>query len=110
MAKEPRSEVPVAHGDKSQAAITAVDSDIDSDDSKQQLTQGTFDATEDHYFYRPIDSYEGIHRWDPEFKWTQDEEKRIIRKVSYTRRLQFFRSDPLFAYNRSISASGALLV
>lgn len=89
MAKEPGSEVVVAYGDKSQAAISAVDSDIDSHDSKQQLTQGTFDATEGHHFYRPIDSYEGIHRWDPEFKWTQEEEKRIVRKVCNIPNLQF---------------------
>lgn len=90
MAKESGCDVSAAHGDKSQAAITAVDSDIDSHDSNQQLTQGTFDATEDHHFYRPIDSYEGIHRWDPDFKWTQEEERRIVRKVRDTRSLLFF--------------------
>jgi hypothetical protein len=58
-----------------------VDSDIVSNDSKNQLTQGTFDATEGHHFYRPIDSYEGIHRWDPDFKWTEEEERKILRKV-----------------------------
>ena len=42
---------------------------------------GTFDAAEGHHFYRPIDSYEGLHRWDPDFQWTDDEEKKIVRKV-----------------------------
>jgi hypothetical protein len=31
--------------------------------------------------YRPVDSYEGIHRYDPEFEWKPEEEKRIVRKV-----------------------------
>jgi hypothetical protein len=89
MAEEPKADLTPAYGEKSQAVIFAVDSDIDSHDSKQQLSQGTFDATEDHHFYRPIDSYEGIHRWDPEFKWSAEEEKKILRKVGYVLDLQW---------------------
>ncbi|KAJ5366493.1 Major facilitator superfamily domain general substrate transporter [Penicillium brevicompactum] len=44
---------------------------------------GTFDAAEGHHFYRPIDSYEGLHRWDPDFQWTDDEEKKIVRKIDF---------------------------
>jgi hypothetical protein len=36
----------------------------------------------DASFYRPIDKYEGIHRWDPKFTWTDEEEKKLIRRVS----------------------------
>ncbi|KAL9620912.1 MAG: hypothetical protein Q9160_004565 [Pyrenula sp. 1 TL-2023] len=32
----------------------------------------------DHY--TPIDSYEGRHRYDPKFQWTEEEEKRLVRK------------------------------
>ena len=32
-------------------------------------------------YFRPIDSYEGIHRWDPEYEWTCSEEKQVVRKV-----------------------------
>lgn len=42
---------------------------------------GTFEATEDVRYYKPISTYEGIHRWDPEFEWTEEEEKKIVRKV-----------------------------
>lgn len=42
-----------------------------------------FAGTEDPRYYRPIDAYEGLHRWDPYFDWTEQEEKRIVRKVSY---------------------------
>jgi hypothetical protein len=31
--------------------------------------------------YRPVDSYEGIHRYDPDFVWEKGEEKRLVRKV-----------------------------
>lgn len=44
-----------------------------------------FDATEDPRYYKPIPTYEGIHRWDPEFEWSEQEEKRIIRKVGHIR-------------------------
>lgn len=59
----------------------------DESDKELQKTQyagegGTFDAVEGHQFYRPIDSYEGLHRWDPDFQWTEDEEKKIVRKVN----------------------------
>lgn len=40
-----------------------------------------FDQSEDPRYYKPIDSYEGIHRWDPEFEWEEWEEKRLVRKV-----------------------------
>ena len=40
-----------------------------------------FDATEDPELYKPIATYEGAHRWDPAFEWTEQEEKKVIRKV-----------------------------
>ncbi|KAF1938119.1 MFS general substrate transporter [Clathrospora elynae] len=30
---------------------------------------------------RPVESYEGIHRYDPEFEWEPEEEKKIVRKI-----------------------------
>lgn len=31
--------------------------------------------------YKPIEQYEGAHRYDPLYHWTEPEEKRLIRKV-----------------------------
>ena len=31
--------------------------------------------------YEPIAKYEGKHRYDPKFEWTEGEEKRLIRRV-----------------------------
>ncbi|KKK23112.1 hypothetical protein ARAM_004581 [Aspergillus rambellii] len=38
----------------------------------------TFDASEDPRFYKPIPEYEGVHRWDPDFDWSPEEEKRLV--------------------------------
>jgi hypothetical protein len=43
---------------------------------------GTFETAGLENYYGPIESYEGKHRYDPEYKWTQEEEQKIIRKVS----------------------------
>lgn len=35
--------------------------------------------------WRPLDSYEGAHRFDPDFEWDQAEERRLVRKVVATK-------------------------
>lgn len=64
------------------------DSTDDSDRQSQEVHptggKSTFDFGANHHLYRPIDGYEGIHRWDPDFEWTENEEKRIVRKVWFT--------------------------
>lgn len=39
----------------------------------------TEDAKE---IYKPIEGYEGSHRFDPSFQWTPEEEKALVRTVS----------------------------
>ncbi|KAJ5386006.1 hypothetical protein N7509_008547 [Penicillium cosmopolitanum] len=67
--------------------ISEASSTDDSDREFQQIspTEGksTFDSGAGHHLYRPIDSYEGIHRWDPDFEWTENEEKQIVRKTVF---------------------------
>jgi hypothetical protein len=43
---------------------------------------GTFETAGLENYYSPIESYEGKHRYDPEYKWTPEDEKKIVRKVS----------------------------
>lgn len=45
---------------------------------------GTFENVGDVRYYKPMPEYEGLHRWDPEFEWTEQEEKKLVKKV-YTR-------------------------
>lgn len=55
-----------------------------SDDKPRRATVPSdcaFDTTEDPELYKPITSYEGAHRWDPNFEWTEKDEKDIVRKV-----------------------------
>lgn len=48
----------------------------------------TFETDSLESFYKPIDSYEGIHRFDPSFEWEAKEEKRLVRKVCLFRSTQ----------------------
>lgn len=36
-------------------------------------------------FYRPVEGYEGMHRYDPLEQWTPQEEKKLVRKVCVER-------------------------
>ena len=50
---------------------------------KREREEAAFDISEDPRYYKPIPTYEGIHRWDPDFEWTEEEEKKIVRKVRF---------------------------
>lgn len=45
--------------------------------------KGTFDIADDARHYKPISTYEGLHRWDPEFEWEPQEEKKLVRRVKF---------------------------
>lgn len=47
----------------------------------------TFDTSSLEEYYRPIDSFEGLHRYDPKYEWDPKDEKRLVRKVSSARAL-----------------------
>ncbi|OJD35549.1 major facilitator superfamily [Diplodia corticola] len=32
-------------------------------------------------YYRPVEGYEGMHRYDPDFEWEPEEEQRVVRKI-----------------------------
>lgn len=32
-------------------------------------------------FYKPMDQYEGKHRYDPDFVWEPEEERKVVRRV-----------------------------
>ncbi|KAF2760494.1 MFS general substrate transporter [Pseudovirgaria hyperparasitica] len=43
----------------------------------------TFVSTGFDVYHKPIESYEGYHRYDPDFQWTEKEERKIVRKIDY---------------------------
>jgi hypothetical protein len=47
--------------------------------SRDRTTFATHGLRQDNY--RPIDTYEGLHRYDPDFEWKPEEEKKLVRKV-----------------------------
>lgn len=82
----------VANGAKHYEAKVAPHAVSSSDSSSFEDLRGqvknvecAFDTTEDPRYYKPIPEYEGIHRWDPEFEWTEEEEKAVVRKVCCVR-------------------------
>jgi hypothetical protein len=53
--------------------------------------------------YKPVPSYEGAHRYDADFQWEPEEERKVIRKVrtetmrGYVRITDHYRSTSAFA-------------
>ncbi|KAI4154716.1 MAG: hypothetical protein LQ340_001491, partial [Diploschistes diacapsis] len=48
--------------------------------------KGTTDSTDNtslEKYYVPIDSYEGRHRYDPKAKWTEEEERTLVRQLDW---------------------------
>jgi hypothetical protein len=42
---------------------------------------GVFDDSRAAEFYKPIEKYEGKHRFDPHATWTAEEERKLVRSV-----------------------------
>jgi len=83
------------------AGISASNSDTEVDKSgsnngKNYLTFAASGVSGEHY--RPVETYEGIHRYDPDFSWEPAEEKRVVRKVCGHPRN--FASRPLLTFVR----------
>ncbi|KAJ5377706.1 transporter [Penicillium cataractarum] len=77
--------------DYDKKAVPQVSSTSDSDSSSSfggrqgviKPVDCAFDTTEDPRYYKPIPEYEGYHRWDPEFEWTEEEEKAVVKKIDW---------------------------
>lgn len=82
MVSEEKSVVQVSASPKALPTSSTLNTSDTEPQSVPSHEKGTFEATEGHEFYKPIDSYEGIHRWDPTFQRTEQEEKQIVKKVS----------------------------
>lgn len=52
-----------------------------SDSSSGTSATFNYSGLDPSRFYKPIDTYEGLHRWDPHFEWTAKEEKQVVRRV-----------------------------
>lgn len=45
---------------------------------------GVFATGANADLYKPIEKYEGAHRYDPKFEWSEKEEKKLVRRVRAT--------------------------
>jgi hypothetical protein len=67
-----------------------VDSDLSSDTklgSVEDLSRNVYINEDSKEIYKPIEGYEGAHRFDPELQWTPEEEAALVRSVSIRCRL-----------------------
>jgi hypothetical protein len=51
-------------------------------ESTEKLGRNVYETDEAKDIYKPIQGYEGAHRFDPQFKWSPEEEKRLVKTVS----------------------------
>lgn len=75
-------DIPVT-GKEVEFAASASSSEVEVHRPGKKYREGATFAThglrQDNY--RPVDSYEGLHRYDPDFEWEPEEERKVIRKV-----------------------------
>lgn len=50
--------------------------------SSEKLGRNVYETDDAKDIYKPIEGYEGAHRFDPKFKWSPEEEKRLVKTVS----------------------------
>jgi len=68
--------------DELDVSVTALPVAAVIDSSFFRRTGGkTFETESLDEFYKPLDTYEGRHRYDPQFEWEPAEEKKLVRKV-----------------------------
>lgn len=55
------------------------------------ITGGTFGDIDEKLRdrYAPIETYEGYHRYDPDFNWTTEEENEVVKKVRHYQYLKW---------------------
>jgi hypothetical protein len=66
-------------------SVTTSNSQSTEDIETSQLDNihgSVFDDSGAAQFYKPIEKYEGAHRFDPSATWTPEEERKLIRTVS----------------------------
>lgn len=66
----------------STAKSTRSSSDEDEHANENTIYGSVFSDSRAQDFYKPIEKYEGRHRFDMHATWSEDEEKNLVRRVS----------------------------
>ncbi|KAF2151791.1 MFS general substrate transporter [Myriangium duriaei CBS 260.36] len=64
-------------------SVSAVADTVGKNAFIAKVGANTFQTESLESFYKPIESYEGFHRYDPNFSWEPAEEKKLVRKIDY---------------------------
>jgi hypothetical protein len=63
----------------------SINNDIETNqDGKIDIHGSVFSDADAAEFYKPVETYEGIHRFDPEATWTAEEEQKLVRTVTWS--------------------------
>jgi hypothetical protein len=60
---------------------SASSSDTKLGDANERNGRHVWNSEEAKQIYKPIEGYEGAHRFDPTLTWTPEEEARLVRRV-----------------------------
>ncbi|KAF2435856.1 MFS general substrate transporter [Tothia fuscella] len=71
----PKTESPV--GSFTKKNPSALEAEVYSRDRNKAFESAGLEED----YYKPIPSYEGVHRYDPKFQWSPEEEKKVVRKI-----------------------------
>ncbi|KAN0104289.1 phthalate transporter [Hyaloscypha variabilis] len=63
-------------------SATASSSDTNLD-SSEKLGRNVYETDDVKDVYKPIEGYEGAHRFDPNFKWSPEEEERLVKTLDW---------------------------
>ena len=81
-ASEAQTQIGKEPGDVAVTTGYSSSGSLGEQDRSRRVKEGAvFETTEDVRYYKPIPTYEGFHRWDPDFEWEEHEEKKIVRQV-----------------------------
>jgi hypothetical protein len=85
MAKDPLTAPEVVYPDvlKSENGASASASETEVLSSSVKKGQTFTNSGLHSRLYKPIANYEGNHRYDPDFDWEPEEERKVVRKVTY---------------------------
>jgi hypothetical protein len=73
-------------------SFVSVDSGYIRQSESASSSDTKLDDTQDHHvweteesrdIYKPIEGYEGAHRFNPAYKWTPEEEKKLVRQLDW---------------------------
>lgn len=70
-------------GDFSAVTGSQTSSTESVDDSVVKKRNSVYQASEAITLYKPPETYEGAHRFDPLLVWTEDEEKKLVTRVCH---------------------------